>query len=675
MTFAIFDSHAVISSRNSVFFGFTGFSKEFFHTLHLGFELYHNSRFKKTGLNSERMTFRECANAIIRFRRREHDVAMLHTRKFWETTQRAARHNVVLQQQLRETEEAFQHEARFATHSHVSLLDAYKRLAQIEKLVVRALKDIENAKKRRYFGRMPEALLTQYHDYLIQQWAILKQEREDIVIHMLNRLIQAARDPFLENADTLPDITNDLKEKGIIRKAYRIPMLSDNKLTPELFRRFHRILKAQPSGEVSRIMRELPWFENHPNIATRIGVNHLIPESAKSPKFLYYFHNLRFHWFDDYYEHAKIDSTLHYLRMSKVAIASTAESLTHRMLALYSAENALQSQFVRIEQARKESLSGLRKYFSRLTINFLVRIEDFFKLQKFQLLCEKIDLLGCISTAPIENLKEIQLYAFIRSFPARISPPQRKQFEEHKARIKERVSPHYETHLKRYFAEWASFASLQNLTPEQLQEAHARAEKDEAVLMTFLPERWTFRIEKIRELRLTNQFKAAEVWAGIGLIELFRERPALLQKQIQDELQYLSESLEEYIKDYVEEFDYADQKSYLLHLITLLDKEGVTETTDSHQLSPTDKTFLESFPEINFFVNVTLKIKSAEKLSANLNNISDIKTYLDDIYRFIKRQEGHYLNKNKAKFATLFCREATLAQKNLSIYPIRRIIR
>ncbi|MDX2164916.1 MAG: hypothetical protein SFW07_05825, partial [Gammaproteobacteria bacterium] len=318
MTFAIFDAHAVISRRNSRFFGFTSFTQDFFRTLNLGFELYHNSRFKKTGVNMN-ASFRECADAIIGFRRREQDVAKLHTREFWNQTQRAAQHNVVLQQQLRETEEAFQHDARFSTHSHISLLNAYKRLLQIEKLLIRALRDIEKAKRRRYFGRVPDHILNQYHDYLTQQWGILKQEREDIVVNMLNRLIQAARDPFLENADTLPDIVADLKEKGIICKNYRIPVISDNKFNQKLFQRFHRVLKSQHTGEVSRLVRELPWFQNNHTLAARFGVTHLMPESSKSPKFLYYFHNLRFHWFDDFYEQAKIDSTLHYLQMARIA--------------------------------------------------------------------------------------------------------------------------------------------------------------------------------------------------------------------------------------------------------------------------------------------------------------------------------------------------------------------
>jgi len=675
MTFAIFDAHAVISSSNSRFFGFTSFTHDFFRTLNLGFELYHNSRFKKTGLNAAQMTFRECANAIIGFRRREQDVAMLHTREFWKNSQYAARHNVALQQQLRETEEAFQHEARFATHSHVSLLNAYKRLGQIETLLTRALKDIEKAKRRRYFGCMPENTLNHYRDYLIQQWGILKQEREDIVIHMLNRLIQAARDPLLENADTLPDIVNDLKNKGIIKKNYRIPVLSDNKFTPELFKRFHRILKSQLSSEASGLMRELPWFQNNSSLASRFGVNYLVPESPKSPKFLYYFHNLRFHWFDDFYEQAKIDSTLHYLRMANIAIKSTAESISHRILALHSAETALQSQLARIQRARAECQRGFKKYFSTRTLNFLLRIEDALKLQKFQLLGEKVNLLGCLSVAPLESFKDIQIYQFIHSFPAKLPPVLRQQYGQYSATLKDRISPYYEIHLKRYFADWVNSASLGKLTAEQLQEAHERAEKDEAVLITFLPVRWSARIEKIRGLRLANQFRKIETWAGLGLLDLFRERPVLLQEQIRDELHYLTQSLEEYIRSHVEEFDYRDQKSYLMQLIDELAKEGVTETQESHKLSATDKCFLDSFSEINFFVNVMLRLKSAEKLIESMHNISDIKSHLDDIYRFIKRQEGSYLNRNKVKFVSLFCREPTLAQKQLSIYPLRRIIR
>ncbi|MDX2164497.1 MAG: hypothetical protein SFW07_03660, partial [Gammaproteobacteria bacterium] len=402
---------------------------------------------------------------------------------------------------------------------------------------------------------------------------------------------------------------------------------------------------------------------------------HLMPESSKSPKFLYYFHNLRFHWFDDFYEQAKIDSTLHYLQMARIAIESTADSVAHRVLALHSAETAFQSQFARIQRARRECQRGFRKYFSANTLRFLLRIEDALKLQQFQLLCEKVNLLGCISVAPIESLREIQLYQLLRSFPSRLPPVLKKQYDQYVAVLESRVSPNYEIHLKRYFSEWAYYASLKTLTAEQLQAVHERSEKDEAALMVFLPVRWSFRVEKIRELRLSNQLKSVELWAGMGLIDLFRERPTLLQQQIQDEIHHLTESLEEYIRDYVEEFNYVDQKHYLMQLITSLRQEGVSDVHESQKLLCSDKSFLALFPEINFFINVMLKLKSTEKLFPTLNNIPDVKHHLDEIYRFIRRQEGMYLNKNNAKFVQLFCREATLAEKQLSIYPLRRIIR
>ncbi|HEV2613871.1 MAG TPA: hypothetical protein VGV92_04080 [Gammaproteobacteria bacterium] len=672
MTFKNFDLIDRISRRNSFLFGFHAFSKEFFQTLQLGFSVYHDSRFKKTGLAAERMSLRQCFDAIVGFRRREQAVDSLRKPKIWKSFSTISESNVILQQQLTETEHDFKHQERFATHTNESLYDAYKKLNLIEQLLQGALREVAKAKRRWFLGRIPRALLRKYRDYLVQQLATVKQEREDIVTHMLARLIQAAKDPLLENTDTLPSIIKDLKSKGFLKSSYTTPVISENTLSAKLFHKFHAIIQADGNSEMRPVLYSLPWFKNNKNMAVRYQVENLVPPKEKSPQFLFYNHNLRVHWFDDFHAYAKMDTTLHYLRTERVKGELTFDSLSHRMMSVCSAEHALEIELTRIRVSRVQANKGLRKYFNRKTTQFLDAIELALKQKAERLVNEKIELLGFINIAPMEEVQDLKIVEFVESIDASISEKTQRKFNHHMKALQKRMDLYLENQLKDYLCQWSSLSLLKELSREQLDKLHLESETQELLLMRVLPREWSFRVAEMRKLRLNNQSRCLEIAAGINLTQLLLEKPSVLQKLVKKELQYLRESLVDYLKNNVHGFDYGDQKSALTKMIAELESEGVGEAELSLKLSKLDQQFLNTFPEVHFFINIMLKLKQEENILDKIHNPKEIEDRIDGVHRFIQRQEAKYLSKNKVKFATLFCKSESASENRVLIHQLKR---
>jgi hypothetical protein len=674
MAFDIFDSIQVLSQSNSRLFGFTSFSKDFFHTLHLGCRCYHDSRFKKTGVAADRQSLRQYFDAVKGFNRRQNDVKFLQQASSWYEFSRSAQHNVVLQQQLTETQEDFKRHERFSAHSNESLLEAYEKLNDIEKLLILALKEVSQAKRRLVFGRVPRNLLKAYRKYLIQQWAILKQEREDIVMHMLARLNQAAEDPSLENTDTLPTIIKELKSKAFLKSTYTSPKISEDSLTKDLFHKFHEIIHKEGSSEITSVLHALPWFRKRTSLARLYEVEELIPKSHKKPGFLFFGSNLRFHWFDDFHNLAKIDSTLHYLRTAHVTGDSTFHSLSHRMVSLYSAQQALNEELNRLKVARENCKKGLRKYFCKADLLFLEALEKKLKQKQIRLISQKINLLKFIAVAPHEELQQLKIYDFIDSIEADITPKIRIKCDRQVATIQKTLDVYFEEHLKNYLCQWSSASSLKRLGIGELEKLHVSSEEQEKVLMTVLPKDWNYRLGKMQKLRRTNQLLRLETSAGLNLTKLLVDRPSVLHKIIRSELCYLHDCLVDYIKNYVQDFNYADQKNILAQMISELGREDVCEAETSTQLLQSERMFLKQFPEINFFINSLLKLKKTEDVLVKLHNPCEVESQISSLYRFIQFQETKFLTKNKAKFVTLFCKSDAPAENRVSIHQLRRAI-
>lgn len=674
MPFAICNVHESISGCNSRLFGFLSFSHAFFETLHLGFECYNDARFKKTGVDKAGMSFRETIYAIVGFRWREQGVDILRQKTFWENVSRVAKDNVVLHHQLVEREAAFQREGRFGTYTHESLYFAYQQLKHIGTLLNRAVRDIQAAKRRRFWGRIPNELLQRYDEYIQEQRRVLKKEREDILNAMLIRLKQAAKDPFLENADAFSTTLKDLKAKNIIRKEYRVMEHADNKLTPALFRKFHRCINTHAVSKKLSPLAALPWFDDKPSLAKRFNVHIWMPASPKSPGFLYFLANLRYHWFEDFHDYAKVDASLSYLRASRVTAQMTHESLSQRIMCIHSAQMALQTQLLRIQEARAASQRGLRKYFADTTLHFLTVIEDTLKKQSNLLIEEKLYLLNSISIAPIAQIKSIHIYGFIRALSKEITPDLREKFDKPMEILKKRVNDYFEHALKPYLIKWASIARLKTLSHDELSFAYAEAEQQELLLIALLPPKWADRVSEMRAFRLSNQFNLLETTAGLNLTQLLLECPSMLHKQVKWELAYLSESLIEYIKNYVSQFDYPDQKKAIFNMIARLYAEGVTEARASLKLSDADKKYLATFPEVNFFVNVMLTLKSEEQALLKCHNPAEIDDRLTQLHHDIQRQESIFLKRNPAKFVSLFCKSSAVTENHASLNLLKRAI-
>jgi hypothetical protein len=200
------------------------------------------------------------------------------------------------------------------------------------------------------------------------------------------------------------------------------------------------------------------------------------------------------------------------------------------------------------------------------------------------------------------------------------------------------------------------------------------SEEQEKVLMTVLPKDWNYRLGKMQKLRRTNQLLRLETSAGLNLTKLLVDRPSVLHKIIRSELCYLHDCLVDYIKNYVQDFNYADQKNILAQMISELGREDVCEAETSTQLLQSERMFLKQFPEINFFINSLLKLKKTEDVLVKLHNPCEVESQISSLYRFIQFQETKFLTKNKAKFVTLFCKSDAPAENRVSIHQLRRAI-
>jgi len=674
MTFNVFDSISFISRSNSYFFGFSTFKQDFFQVLQLGFQCYNNSRYKKTGVDRNTPSLRDYFEAVKGFYRRQHDVDVLQQESIWKNFSHTANHNIVLQQQLEETREKFQHHARFSTHSNESLYEAYKKLNGIEKLLLLAQNDIERAEKRRFFGRIPKSLLAHYKKYSIEQLAILRQERQDIVLNIVGRLIQAAKDPLLENTDTLLGITEELKQKGFLKSSYKNPAIADDSLSKTLFYKFHGIIRRQRNHDMLAVLHSLPWFRHKKSLASRYGVSKLVPKKHKKPEFIFFNTYLRQHWFDDFHPYAKIDATLHYLKTAHVTETLTSDSFSRRIIYLRSADYALSTEIRRIRQARIDCQKGLRKYFNAKTMLFLDAIEANLHKHAIKLINHKINVLHFISVAPREEMECLNIQDFIISIYADITPRVRQRYDRAVAAIQEKLEVYYEEHLNHYLCQWSSVSQLKNLRESDLIKLNREAEEQETLLMRMLPRNWSVRIKKMQLLRQLRQFQQLESSASSHLKKLIAEKPAVLQKIVTAQFQYLYDGLVEYIKNYIKDFNYGDQKNVLSQMIKSLQHEGVTESEFSTKLSKSERLFLKQFPEINFFINATLKLHQEQKIIEALRNPSEIEAHIDSIYRFILFQEAKFLNTNKVKFVPLYCNAISQPEKSL-FYHCGRIIR
>src|SRR5690349_13967326 len=107
MPFTPFSDFQAVINSNFRLFPLTSLSKNFFDTLHLGFEVYKNSKYKQTGLNKKQMGFREFIDGVFGFYRRQNDVGFLTKSESWEKFSEQTQDNIILQKQLAETQENF----------------------------------------------------------------------------------------------------------------------------------------------------------------------------------------------------------------------------------------------------------------------------------------------------------------------------------------------------------------------------------------------------------------------------------------------------------------------------------------------------------------------------------------------------------------------------------------
>lgn len=687
MTFSIFHSAEIISGCNSTVFGFTSFSPHYFKTLQLGFTVYHDSRFKKTGVDKARLSFKDCVEAIKGYYRRQKDVQFLKDRASWKSFSKIAQHNVALQNQLEQTQEDFQRHERFATHANESLLEAYEQLLNLEKLFMLGINDITAAKKRWFFGKVPDVVLEQFEGYLSQQLVVLKKEREDIVANILRRVIQVANDPFLENADTLPAVVKDLKSKGFLNANYTTPKITDDKLTKHLFLEFHAIVlsesQKEEAADVGVVLHALPWFNHKSSLAERFKVSDLMPRTKKRPAFLFDGSNTRYSWFADFHHQAKIDAGLHYLKTAKVTGELTFESLSHRLVVLHSAEQALGEEVRRVKQARAKFSTGIKKLFNHKTLTFLDKVESKLQEQAIVLVSEKIALLSFITITPAEEIQSLKLLDFVKDIEANISlletvmqPHQlltiRKQFSKQIREVNKTITRYFETHLKDYFCLWTELPRLDVVNEETWRSLNEKAKAQEVLLISTLPEEWASRIQHMQKLRESNQLRLLESAARNNLVELLGLKPSIVQHSIKKELLFIQETLVDYLKHKVNDFEYENQKRILAKMLEKIAGEGVCQAELSTHLSESQRSFLSTFPEVNFYLNIMLKIKQEETVLDKLYNPTEIEEHLNALYRFIQREEAKFLPKSNAKFLVLFSKSDVPSERRTLINQLKR---
>lgn len=665
MPFTVFAEFENISRHYSYFFSFTSFSPHFFKTLHLGFEVYKKSKYKQTSINKDQMSFKECFEAVQGFKRRLKDVSLLKKPTSWEQFSEKTDHNLALQKQLDESQENFKNHQRFAAHTNQALLDAYEKLITLEKLLFLAQKDLIIAKNRRYFGKLSLLLHKKYEIYLAQQLAVLQKEKDDITANMFRRLFLAAQDPSLENTDTLAENIKQLKSRGFLKSDYKIPKISDEKLSKAQFYRFHEIINNLNNTNATILLRSLPWFKNNANLAERFGVSDWMPETLKSPNFLFYNANIRFKWFDDYYIQAHIDASLNYLQSQKVKGELTLDSLSYRIIVINSAEQGIHSELLRIYQARMRCQIGLRKLFSKTTLEFLHKIEIGLYDQYLLLISEKVIFLDFLSVTSEEHLQSIDLAKFITHLKNDLGKLEgyfgkaklyalQQQFNASAKILQKYLDKKYKNQLKEYLCQWLSLASQSSLDQKALSQLNKQAEDHEKILLSALSEDWITRIENMKNLRVNHKFFSLVACAQENLIHLLGVKPEILRASIKKELTQLKESLIYYIKHNIQDFDYKDQKHALSRIITLLTQEAVLEAESSILLTADQKAFLADFPEINFYINSLLKLNQTSAVLAKLYNPKDIEEHLKGIYRFIQHQEAKFLSQKTTKFIDLF---------------------
>lgn len=337
-------------------------------------------------------------------------VEFLTNAEFWKTGLGLIQHDIFMRQKVEKLQKMFMQHGRFSSCLNKSFSELYKFLNDWEAYIQDCFREVNDSRTRFFSNDVPpESILVEYEHYLNRQLEITKRERNDLVLHVLERLKLASCDPMLRNTNVLHNVINTLKSIGIFKEGYLPPEMAHDDLSSELFLELNHIVES----EIARVsthastdleqahlkclqdqFSELPWFAGklmsgksiREQLADRCGVLALMPkeESWFNSK------KIRYEWFNTFYTQAQIDVSLRYLGAAKeINGPISVELFASYITAIECAEQGFLTESTRIDAAKLEHKEGE-------AFDFLCLVGGKLDDQKKELLVRKIDLLNFI---------------------------------------------------------------------------------------------------------------------------------------------------------------------------------------------------------------------------------------------------------------------------------------